>query len=144
MRYYFAIQFTSILIVPILGLYCRLQKCRGAGGKQISIALPKPLQKKKCLVGIFLRPHSLMVVNILVSQTKAISDEWAHQRVTMEAHIAALQHDDKTEALEKELAQKQKEVDDWRGKVNVLQTLTTGLEASLQEKDDRLTLLEVF
>ena len=60
----------------------------------------------------------------------------------MEAHIAALQHDDKTEALEKELSQKQKEVDDWRSKVNVLQTLTTGLEASLQEKDDRLTLLE--
>ena len=74
-------------------------------------------------------------------QTKEISDEWAHQREQMEAHIAAMQQGEG--ALEKEMQQKVKECDDWRCKFNSLQTLYTSMEATLKEKNILIVQLQV-
>ncbi len=74
-------------------------------------------------------------------QTKNISDEWAHQREQMEAHIAAMQQGEG--ALEKEMQQKVKECDEWRVKCSKMQTLLTDTEASLQEKNEVLVSMQV-
>ena len=46
-------------------------------------------------------------------------------------------------ALEKEMQQKVKECDDWREKCSRMQTLLTDMEASLQEKNESIAVLEV-
>lgn len=68
-------------------------------------------------------------------------EEWSHQREQLKADIAALQQGEG--ALEKQMQQKVKECDDWREKCSRMQTLLTDLEASLQEKNKSITVLEV-